>query len=126
MRRSSRRDDFSFMQGNGNGENKGTGNGVVDQVQTKQPQLSLYTPPCALDKGAVLRELTKIRTMVERYDLNEQPEVLAGLLDEFKAAVQSGNQSEIISFFKKPVVYGGIAAVLAVIILIKVSRKKRR
>lgn len=125
MRRTSRRDDFSFMQGNGNGT--ATENGIETTQETvKKPSLSVYVPKNGLDKAAVLKEIQYIKTMVEKYDLQEQPEVLSGLLDEFKEAIKSGDRNQIVEFFKKPVVYGGIAAVLAIIILIKVSKKRRR
>lgn len=107
-----RNDDYLMgtetMQRNGNGN----GNGKTVLLRRNKNDNSDY----------VERELLRIVALNRKYDLQKHPEVLSGMLDELKKDIQSG---DILAILKQPVVYGGIAAILSMIIIYKISKKKK-
>ena len=93
------------------------GNGESDGVQIMEP---VQLP--ASDEYAV-RELLKIVALCKKHNLQEKPEVLAGLLDDLSAKLKSGNFLDVL---KTPVVYGSIAGILSLVIIYKLSKRKKK
>lgn len=99
-------DDFVL-----NGENGNDGIQVIEPVQL--PDSEEYA----------VRELLKIVALCRKHNLQEKPEVLAGLLDDLSAKLKSGNFLDVL---KTPVVYGSIAGILSLIIIYKLSKRKKK
>lgn len=75
------------------------------------------------NNGYALQELKRIVVLTEKHNLQEKPEVLAGLLDDLSAQIKGGRYVEVL---KNPVVYGSIAAVLSGVIIYKLTRKRKK
>lgn len=71
----------------------------------------------------IVEELLRVITLTKKHDLQEKPEVLAGILDDLSAKIKGGKPLDIL---KSPVVYGGIAAVLIAVILYKMGKRKKK
>lgn len=99
-------DDFIL---NGEGEN--------NEVQVVEPV------NIADSEEYAMRELLRIVALCRKHNLQEKPEVLAGLLDDLSAKLKSGNFLDVL---KTPVVYGSIAGVLSLIIIYKLSKRKKK
>lgn len=81
-----------------------------------------------LNRGAypddyAVTELMKIVSLTKKHNLQEKPEVLAGLLEDLAAKLKGGN---LMAILKNPYVYGGLAAIFAGIILYKLSKKRKK
>jgi hypothetical protein len=99
-------DDFVL-----NGENEN------DNIQVVEPVNIIDSDDYAV------RELLKIVALCRKHNLQEKPEVLAGLLDDLSAKLKSGNFLDVL---KTPVVYGSIAGVLSLIIIYKLAKRKKK
>jgi hypothetical protein len=99
-------DDFVL-----NGENEN------DNIQVVEPVNIIDSEDYAV------RELLKIVALCRKHNLQEKPEVLAGLLDDLSAKLKSGNFLDVL---KTPVVYGSIAGVLSLIIIYKLAKRKKK
>lgn len=71
----------------------------------------------------VKTELLRILAIHEKHDLSQQPEILAGLLDDLKAKIKGG---DILEILRDPLVYGSVSVVLLLFIIWKMNKKKRR
>ncbi len=71
----------------------------------------------------VTTELLRIIAIHEKHDLLQQPEVLAGMLDDLITKIKGGN---ILKILRDPIVYGSISVALLLFIIVKINEKKRR
>lgn len=92
-------------------------NGDVD-TGTPSPSIEMQS-----DDNYAVRELMRIVAVTKKHNLQQKPEVLAGMLDDLSAKLKGG---DIISVIKTPVVYGSIAAILGGVIIYKLSKKGKK
>lgn len=103
-----RNDDF-VMNGEG-----------VDATATPT---KVKVPQFACEDEYAIRELMRIVALTKKHNLQNKPEVLAGMLDELSASLKQG---DFLKVLKHPAVYGGIAVLLSAVIIWKLSQRKKR
>ena len=81
------------------------------------------TIPGDNNNDIIKTELLRILAIHEKHDLTQQPEVLAGLLDDLKVKIKGG---DILEILRDPIVYGSVSVVLLLFIIWKMNSKKRR
>lgn len=92
-----------------------------EETETQQP--SVVLPGSDEQQKYICEELLRVIALTKKHDLQDKPEVLAGMLDDLSAKIKGGKPLDIL---KNPIVYGGLTAVLIAIILYKMGKNKKK